>query len=365
VKRPLAHLPRRLFLLSLLVGAALIAASSLAYFDLDAVPPFVLEKLPLRHETLYLVALRVHVAAALTTLPLSVLLSTRWLQRRVAWHRRLGRVAGILVLFALVPAGAVLAPSARGGWISTAGFLLSGAIMAVAMVVGIQAARRHELASHAHAMRHVLAQMSVAVVSRAALVAVGAAGIDGDLAYVLALWIPVVASAALVELLASVRSSASWKGSPMKSRPWFVPSMLALPLTLALGLSLAPNRAAADDTSAADWTRQRVQEGLLKPIAQLDAKRSRFSRASLPPAERRLRITADAPLRDAAGRAFVPFAVDARYGTRWQEDAIQGCAYPQNGAMYVKLGDAYRPAAFLLGRDAEPVAGVCEVPAAS
>jgi hypothetical protein len=50
-------------------------------------------------------------------------------------------------------------------------------------------------------MRHVVAQMSVAVTSRALLLGFDAVGIDPDLAYVIALWGPVLGSAAVVELV--------------------------------------------------------------------------------------------------------------------------------------------------------------------
>ena len=85
----------------MMIGAALIAASSLVYFDAGAVPPFVLEKLPVRFEALWLLSLRVHVAAALPSFPLCLLLMTRALQRRAAWHRWLGRLAGALILLAI------------------------------------------------------------------------------------------------------------------------------------------------------------------------------------------------------------------------------------------------------------------------
>jgi hypothetical protein len=206
VPRSFGPLPRRAFLLVLLAGSALITASSLAYFDFDTLPPFVIEKLPVRFESLWLASLRVHVAAAALSFPLCIALMTRWLQRRVVWHRRLGRVGGSIVLFALVPSGSVLAFDAKGGAFVSAGFLLSGGIIAWAMVRGVAAARRHDVVAHGHAMRHVLGQMSVAVTSRAMLLGFDATGFDPDLAYVLALWIPVLASVAVVELL-SRRSS--------------------------------------------------------------------------------------------------------------------------------------------------------------
>jgi hypothetical protein len=185
----------------MLAGSLLISAMSLPYFDFENLPPFVIEKLPLRFEALWLAALRVHVAAVAFAFPLCLALMTRALQRRAVWHRWFGRFTGLLVLFALLPSGIVLAFDAKGGRPVTAGFLLSALLVGGAMIIGVGAARRRDLVLHARAMRHVVGQMSVAVVSRALIVGLDALGMDPDLAYVLALWIPVLASAAIVELI--------------------------------------------------------------------------------------------------------------------------------------------------------------------
>src|SRR5262245_39755754 len=185
----------------MLAGSALITASSLAYFDFEVLPPFVIEKLPVRFEALWLASLRVHVAAALFSFPLCIALMTRTVQRRPAWHRWLGRLTGMGILFALVPSGVVLAFDAKGGRLVTLGFLLSAGIVAWFMVRGILAARRRDFVSHRRAMRHVFGQMTVAVTSRALLLGLDAVGMNPDLAYVVALWGPVLASAAVVELL--------------------------------------------------------------------------------------------------------------------------------------------------------------------
>ncbi len=201
VQRFLAILVRRGFLVTMLAGSALITAMSVAYFDFETLPPFVVEKLPVRFEALWLASLRIHVAAAALSFPLCLSLMTRMLQRRPVWHRWLGRVTGVVVLFALVPTGTVLAFDAKGGWSVTVGFLLSAAIVAAAIVLGVRAARRRDLTSHARAMRHVVGQMSVAVVSRAMIVGLDTVGFDPDLVYVVALWGPVLASVLVVELV--------------------------------------------------------------------------------------------------------------------------------------------------------------------
>jgi hypothetical protein len=189
------------FLAGMTSGSLLISAMSVAYFDFDSLPPFVIEKLPLRFETLWLVSLRVHVLAAAISFPLCLASLTRAVQRRVALHRVLGRIAGIVVLFGLLPSGAVLSLDAKGGPFVSAGFLFSASIVAYALFHGVRAARCHLLVAHARAMRHVVAQMSVAVSSRALIVGFDSAGIDPEVAYVIALWVPVLASALLAELL--------------------------------------------------------------------------------------------------------------------------------------------------------------------
>lgn len=210
--RSYATAVRRAFLALMLAGSALITWASLDYFDFDVLPPFMLEKLPLRFESLWLLSLRIHVASALVTLPLCLWLMTRSIQRRPALHRWLGRFTGTLVLIALVPSGAFLALQAKGGLLVSAGFLLSAAIVAWFMVGGVLAARRRELFAHGRAMRHVVAQMSVAVTSRALMLALDLAGMNPDLSYVLALWGPVLASAALAEAM-------SWRSVPSSKNP--------------------------------------------------------------------------------------------------------------------------------------------------
>jgi uncharacterized membrane protein YozB (DUF420 family) len=193
---------RGLFLLVMFAGAAYITAASLEYFEPGAVAPFVMERLgQVRFATLWLWSLKVHVACALVSFPLCLMLTMRWLQRRPLWHRWLGRVTGILLLLGLVPSGMILAFEATGGLGVSAGFWLSGAIVAVATVYGVRAARRRDVNSHSHAMRHVVAQMSVAVTSRAMLIGLDAWGVDPDAAYVVALWVPVLFSALVAEAI--------------------------------------------------------------------------------------------------------------------------------------------------------------------
>jgi hypothetical protein len=129
-----------------------------------------------------------------------------------------------------------------------------------------------------------------------------------------------------------------------------------------LALSLVPSFARADEPSSpAQQVQQRVEDGLLKPLAEQERNASRFSRSRPIPHERRARVTETAATFDKEGRGYMLFAVDVRFGGgEWHENDIVGCAYMKTGSLFVKRGDTYRPASFLLGKNADPVAGVCE-----
>ena len=106
---------------------------------------------------------------------------------------------------------------------------------------------------------------------------------------------------------------------------------------------------------------QHIEADFLKPLLAHDQNTSRFSRMRPPPRERRVRMPQQTPSLDASKRAFLPFAIDGKYsGGTWEENQITGCVYPDKGDMFVKIGDGYRPASFLLGASAYAVAGACE-----
>jgi hypothetical protein len=126
----------------------------------------------------------------------------------------------------------------------------------------------------------------------------------------------------------------------------------------AFALSSIPSLAPADEPTLAERAQARVENGLVKPLAERES--NRFSRGRPPPRERRVRITAATVNSDKSGRPFLPFAIDVRFGSDWRENDIVGCVYTPAGDIFVKRGDSYRPAAFLLGENLDPVAGVCE-----
>jgi hypothetical protein len=198
--RRLGRVTGSVWMLGLGLGAVLIGWASRVYFASDELAPFVIEKLPLPHEELWMAALKTHVVAASFALPACLLLSWKRMLRFPRVHRWLGRVTGVVILAALVPSGLYLSLYAKGGAPATVGFALSGLIVAFAMAWGIGRARVKDFVGHRRCMLHVLAQLSVAVTSRTLLNLLDAVGIDPDPAYLFALWAPVLASIGFVEL---------------------------------------------------------------------------------------------------------------------------------------------------------------------
>jgi hypothetical protein len=140
-------------------------------------------------------------------------------------------------------------------------------------------------------------------------------------------------------------------------------SMLAL--LLFSHTTFAEPTAASGSPPAAKTAQARTAEALvsrelIQPLVAKESKRSKFSRAAMPADERRVRILDEQASQDAQGNAFVRFAVDARHGwddeSRWSLATITGCAYLDRSQVFVKRGEEYRPAAFLLGKNVKAAA---------
>lgn len=144
--------------------------------------------------------------------------------------------------------------------------------------------------------------------------------------------------------------------------------MLALLLcshtTFAEPASGAAPEAKTARTAEANAAEALVGRDLVQPLAAKEENASRFSRARLPPQDRRVRILDDHASKDGQGLAFVRFSIDARRGyhaaaddeSSWRRDSITGCVYLERSQVFVKKGDQYRPAAFLLGKNVKAAA---------
>jgi hypothetical protein len=126
---------------------------------------------------------------------------------------------------------------------------------------------------------------------------------------------------------------------------------LLVAVTLVLTSSLASAGSSAEPKTVA-----LVNERLIQPLAAKDRDQSKFSRARLPPSERRVRVLDEKPQQDSAGDTFFAFAVDARHGwgddtdKNWNKAAITGCVYPSRGEVFIKRGNAFHPATAAVGK---------------
>lgn len=339
---------RRGILGALALGWGWIAAASSPYFLAGPLHPFVIEKLPHSVGEGWRAVLYVHVVSALFALPACLLLTSETFRRRaLVAHRWLGRVTAAVALFALVPSGLFLARTASGGWLSTAGFALSGVILAGALVRAVVAARRHRLAEHRRYMHHVLGQMAVAVVSRAMLVGAGVLELNPDVAYVVSLWAPVLGVVWWVE---HAHRSPQPVRTGVVAMSSVAPRLFAVVLVPAL---LAGSSEAAPPPSVVD----QIHASLVEPLRAQEAERSQFSRAARPPSERRVRLMQQAPSVDGTGAQFYAFAIDQRWsssvGAAWTPDAVVGCIYPATGRVFVRQEGTWMASSWLLGEPGE------------
>jgi hypothetical protein len=130
---------------------------------------------------------------------------------------------------------------------------------------------------------------------------------------------------------------------------------LLVAVTIALTSSLAS--AGSSGSSATPKTASLVTERIIQPLAAKEREQSKFSRARLPAAERRVRMLDDNPQQDSAGDAFFAFAIDARHGwgdddgeAKWTKATITGCVYPARGEVFIKRGKVFHPAAAAIGK---------------
>lgn len=130
-------------------------------------------------------------------------------------------------------------------------------------------------------------------------------------------------------------------------------------LLLALSCSSLLASAAFADPPKDDAVVAVVKKAFLAPLAKREAERSRFSRAAMPPSEKRVRVLQTGV--DARGKRFVAFAVDERYFDNEWNEGHTGCVYTDDNAVFVKRGDDFRAAAEFAGQKAQrPAAGTCK-----
>lgn len=187
-----------------LAGALLILQSSLAEYLPGGTGVFISQKGELGENLFWLTNLRLHVLAGVVCL-FSCLLqfSKLLLQRAPVWHRLMGRLYAVVVLFVLSPTGIVLALYAKGGFPGRAGFLLLGVASFQSTLLGITSmlGSRPDLLRHRQWMTRSFAFVASAITFRVYHIAMFYCGITEEINYVASLYLSMCGNAAVTELI--------------------------------------------------------------------------------------------------------------------------------------------------------------------
>ena len=112
-------------------------------------------------------AFYIHIISGPPTLPIGlVLLSKVFREDYPRWHRRLGKVQVVLVLFLVAPSGLVMAKFAQSGLYAAAGLAALSIATATTVVMGWRAVRNREFSQHQEWMTRCFILLSSAIVLR-------------------------------------------------------------------------------------------------------------------------------------------------------------------------------------------------------
>jgi Predicted membrane protein (DUF2306) len=192
-------LPRLTTLLTIAL-AVLLLANMMQYFQFTRTPLFFYEKLPFSANAIWRAAFYVHVTGALICLVSGFPLFFSITLRHPRVHRILGYIYINAVLWAAAPAGLIISPVAKGGFLGAAGFSITGVLWWMTTWMGYVAIRRHDIATHVRCMVFSFSLALSAVWFRVFHVALEFANVDPTANYVISLWLSLLASIYLAEV---------------------------------------------------------------------------------------------------------------------------------------------------------------------
>ncbi len=147
----------------------------------------------------YHTAFYAHIIAGPLTLGLGLVLLSEGIRRRwPLWHRQLGKLQGLLVLFVVAPSGLWMAFYAATGPVAGAGLAMLAVLTAVATALGWRSAVQRKFAKHRRWMQRSYVLLCSAIVIRMIGGAAEVAGVEGTYPY--AVWISWLAPLAALEL---------------------------------------------------------------------------------------------------------------------------------------------------------------------
>lgn len=196
------------------------------------------------------------VAGPLSLILGTILISERFRLRFPKWHRSLGRMQGMGVLFLLAPSGLWMAFRAEGGPIAVVGFAALAIVTGISVAMGWRLAVKRRFADHRRWMWRCYLLLCSAVVLRLIVGLTTVTGIQGGWVDPAVAWVSWLVPLLAFELSDRVRRffaqpvRMTARSSHQKSSTFSPPAIEISPLRLAAGNETETNRTAPSPSTA-------------------------------------------------------------------------------------------------------------------
>ncbi len=189
----------RVWVVAMIGRAGLIVWNSSEYFQSEYTPAFLVEKLPVSRNAIWLTAFRFHVISACVCFVVGFPLFFPSLLRFRRLHFALGYIYFNAVLWVAAPTGLIMSPFAKGGLVAAAGFAVTGLAWWWTTWCGYAAIRRSDVPTHIRWMVRSFSIALSAVFFRMIQTGLGWMSVDPGLNYIASVWLSLLASVWLSE----------------------------------------------------------------------------------------------------------------------------------------------------------------------
>ena len=207
----------RLWTWASLIGSLAILLSMAVYLDRVRTPDFLLEKGRLREHPIWLTAFYFHIAAAAVCLAVGPALMVVRLIRIKRLHQVLGYVYLNAVLWVAAPTGLLISPTAKFGWMSATGFVVTSVLWWWTTWLGWVGIQQGDTGKHVRWLVRSYSLALGAVWFRVSFVAlkIPFLSISEATAYIASVWISLLVSlavceAALIRLFSAALVGTDW-----------------------------------------------------------------------------------------------------------------------------------------------------------
>ncbi len=176
-----------------------IVLNSVEYFASGYMPAFLIEKLPISRNSVWLTAFRFHVASSCICLIAGFPLFFPFLLKFRRLHFVLGYFYFNAVLWVAAPTGLFLSLFAKGGAVAAVGFAATGLVWWWTTWCGYTAIRRGDIQGHIRWMARSFSTALSAVFFRMIQIGLGWMSIDPETNYIASVWLSLFASVWLAE----------------------------------------------------------------------------------------------------------------------------------------------------------------------